>query len=454
MPQAEASNSPRPKNALVLWALFLLTFTEPSSSAEQAITPPRNFTISASALTELLAQKSVHELFQDSSGFLWIRTQDAVHRFDGYKLRSFPPNEAGLGTLGHGSGPQITQDQHGTIWLATLGRGLVFYDPLQSKFQSAQAPVADRPNQNVSTIYSSPGGAIWLGHLNGEVQRFNPLSALIDRKLLLGDAPGSIAGIVEDSDRRLWVATANGGLFTCKPGQIRCTRFLHQALVQTAASGQSINTLTIDRLDRIWLGTADNGIFLIDALEQEVLHFRHEPADRESISDDAIRRLFLDKQGRMWVGTDKGLNVFLGQGRFARFDSSNSYLGDYNVLGLWQDHTGKFWIGTHFGLYTGTETFFETIDENRGLPSNISTAFSRYRDKNIFVATYDGLYQFNTGTATFSELDIPGFQLRDPRVMSINFIDPYLWIGYRSHGLEAVHVETGATHQWSRQDAY
>ena len=181
-------------HALLLLALCcasnLYVFAQTTNTLE-----PRNFKITESPLNDLLSQKSVRELFQDSYGFIWIRTQDGIHRYDGYELRTFPPNQGGLGTLGHGSGRQIIEDQSGNIWIATLDKGPAYYDIYAKDFRaifdsSEGAPAQSKSGLDISSLYRDTDGYIWLGHLDGTIQRLNPITKKVVAQPKLNGATG------------------------------------------------------------------------------------------------------------------------------------------------------------------------------------------------------------------------------------------------------------------------
>ncbi len=70
-----------------------------------------------------LPQTSISDIIQDSSGYIWLATEDGLIRYDGYEFKSFQ-HELGDSTSIRGSFVQlIAEDKDGNIW-AYLGWGL------------------------------------------------------------------------------------------------------------------------------------------------------------------------------------------------------------------------------------------------------------------------------------------------------------------------------------------
>jgi signal transduction histidine kinase/ligand-binding sensor domain-containing protein len=98
--------------APVAWALAALV-TAANAGAQP--TEIRHFTIA-----DGLAHNSVHSLFLDSMGYLWVSTAEGVSRFDG---SSFVTYGIGQG-LGHPIVNGVAEDARGQIWVADWSGGL------------------------------------------------------------------------------------------------------------------------------------------------------------------------------------------------------------------------------------------------------------------------------------------------------------------------------------------
>ncbi len=70
-----------------------------------------------------LSQNSVHCIFQDSEGLLWLGTQDGLNSFDGRDFKTYRHNPADTNTLSDHFILSIAEDANGMIWVGT-GNGL------------------------------------------------------------------------------------------------------------------------------------------------------------------------------------------------------------------------------------------------------------------------------------------------------------------------------------------
>ena len=423
----------------MVFGVLLMTAQALYANADSAELPGiRNFKITESAVSDRLSQKTVRELFQDSRGFLWIRTRDAIYRYDGYELRSFLPDSAVLGALGHGAGRKIVEDSQGTIWLATPGLGLTRYDVRTRKFVQALSKNRDF---EISTIHAGADGTIWLGLVDGSIAVYDPVSRSIvftEKSIAEGN---TIKGFISDNRSFIWALTAHGTLIKCRifPNQCAVDFDLREKLERPIA-----RAFIMDSAGQIWIGTESDGLLKISTDRETMEHFFHVEGQPESLPGDSIQYLYSDRSGRIWVCTDQGVSLVENAGKFLNFDYRNTYLGKYVTLSMLQDSNDNYWIGTHFGLYSGKQSAFSTFDELAGLQDNVITAFAESSTGGIYIASYNGLSYIDD--LENPDLTTPAHSLnsslRDPRVMSLLHDTSNLWIGYRFHGFARLDGKT------------
>ncbi|WP_149241727.1 sensor histidine kinase [Dyadobacter sp. 32] len=154
----------------------------------------------------------------------------------------------------------------------------------------------------------------------------------------------SIAGIFEDKEGILWVATDNGLYYTVgnrnKYTHILFSQEKHRA---------SISSLLTDRQNRLWIGTWGRGAFL---LNNEMNGAQVTPVEAFNRLGDALQRILSlceDNQGNVWAGCDRG--------RIARYDvvSKKATLvapkvfRNSPVRQITKDQKGRLWIGLENG---------------------------------------------------------------------------------------------------------
>ena len=79
--------------------------------------------------TEGLPQATARVFAQDTTGFLWIGTQDGLARFDGYGFKVYRHDRNDIWSLSDSHVTSLLADADGSLWIGTLGGGLDHYDP-------------------------------------------------------------------------------------------------------------------------------------------------------------------------------------------------------------------------------------------------------------------------------------------------------------------------------------
>ena len=66
-----------------------------------------------------LSQNSVHCIYQDRDGFLWLGTQDGLNGFDGHDFKTYKHSETDTTTISDQFVLSITEDSAGYLWVGT-----------------------------------------------------------------------------------------------------------------------------------------------------------------------------------------------------------------------------------------------------------------------------------------------------------------------------------------------
>ncbi|WP_138480596.1 ligand-binding sensor domain-containing protein [Dyadobacter bucti] len=165
----------------------------------------------------------------------------------------------------------------------------------------------------------------------------------------------SIAGIFQDREGILWVATDNG-LYSTAGNRNKYTHILLSQEKHRA----SISSLLADQQNRLWIGTWGRGAFL---LSNELDSAQVAPVGAFNRLGAAMQRMLSlceDNEGNVWAGCD--------QGRIARYNSHSKKADLYvpkvfensGVRQIVKDQTGKLWIALQNGsvwLYDPSKPF-------------------------------------------------------------------------------------------------
>ena len=155
-----------------------------------------------------------------------------------------------------------------------------------------------------------------------------------------------IAGIAQDREGYLWLATGDG-LARYDGAGFKVWR--HDPADPASLPGNSLQALYIDGQDRIWVAAEGRGVSVLDAARQQFRHFRSgHPAQ---LRDEGVFAL-AGRGDEVWFGTQGGELYRIGaDGQVRRFDLEHLLPPDsLHVMALAADPAGNLWIGTTAGL--------------------------------------------------------------------------------------------------------
>src|SRR5687768_8530930 len=208
-----------------------------------------------------LSQASINGIAQDSTGFLWIGTQNGLNRYDGKAFRATWAGSGGVSPVSYGWIRTVFVDHGGRVWASVASHGLFAFDPSQETFApvtvqgrsgegSADVTVWDFADggdtvvvatsagvalirwlgngpslvlpqsgpvegcaAETTAVWRDHAGVLWAGTSDGCVARGVDASG---RRAVpaLGRAPGLVRDLRDGPDGSMAVATDPAGLFT------------------------------------------------------------------------------------------------------------------------------------------------------------------------------------------------------------------------------------------------
>jgi signal transduction histidine kinase/ligand-binding sensor domain-containing protein len=260
----------------------------------------------------------------------------------------------------------ITQTPDGYLWIATP-HGLARFDGVRYK-SFLRYDLPELESNDVSTIFSSRDGALWLGFNRGGVTKLSEGHwETITPQLPLGEDTSWTSSFAEDAVGNIW--------FAYDP-DCKAFRWSQRGLeVFTAKNGigPGDSTYVYQAANRaIWFSTTEGcGVFdgkgfrKIDPMGGSLSHMapshdgsvwcvrqckllRYESdGTREEVADigNAVPSvLYEDHSGDLWIGTkNSGLFRFRG-GSFVRVPTSHP-----NISSIIEDREENLWVGTRGG---------------------------------------------------------------------------------------------------------
>ena len=359
------------------------------------------------SLEDGLAQVSVWDIMQDSSGFLWIGTEGGLHRYDGHNFELFTAEPFDTTSLSRGFVRGMDEAQNGDLWVATNAGGLNRLDPETGRavhYRHRPGDTTSLASDVLGDVIETEAGDVWVATVDAGLDRLKPGSDghFIHYRNVLGASTTLSADLTpslkEDPDGHVWVSTANGAS-RVDPETGTVERFFHEpgtegggarvvygfyfppetpniAWLATSSGLVRLNYRThaverfrvapsedgLDPRNRLrtvvpdpqnptvlWAAGPGAGVVRFDVRAEAYTVYRHDPRDANSLSTNYALTLFADRSGMMWVGTKSaGVNKFSpGALDFSHLRSGSQGLAPGVVYrGLYEDRTGTLWAAS------------------------------------------------------------------------------------------------------------
>ena len=391
-----------------------------------------------------LSQGSVHTIFQDRMGFIWLGTQDGLNRWDGTRFSHFPHEPEDPAYISDQRIQTILQDGDGLLWVGTDGGTVDSLDPITGQFRRL-IPAPEAPRKvilgGIRAMLWEGEHHLWVGGTHGLALLDIRTGAIVRPTFPAGSSPiDSVRCLDRDSEGRL--------LFCHKTGIGRILgpdRAFAESWTQSEI--KKIKALVAAPDGSIWAGAEHFLIQLQDGRETQRIDLRE--LGSPSI---LINRLFFDRDHRMWVATTEGLVLrkpdLDGFYVYRKSITDTHSLSDDEIYTIFEDRSGMLWFGSlsggvdrwhpaslRFGRYPATQT-----------SKNDSTyAFATSSDGDLWIGTFGGLLRWHGDRIEPYVPPAPQPPLpQGLRVMSLlGGSQGRLWIGTRRNGLLRLNPETG-----------
>nr|WP_293839284.1 two-component regulator propeller domain-containing protein [uncultured Arsenicibacter sp.] len=305
----------------------------------------------------------------------------------------------------------MTEDQHGNFWLGSES-GVVMITPDRKEAKHIDRSFAEDlhslSDRAVYSSYVARDGTVWFGTYFGGVnftqtrsRPFNHMFANADGQGLAGKA---VSELVVDAQKKLWIASEDGGISVLDPQTGRYT--FHNR--RNGLSDDNVHGLYIDKRGIVWAGTYLGGLNRIDPKTGAKTVYMHREGDSTSLLNDGVYTILCDRRDRYWIGTVRGLNLFdAATGKFQVFRPDMfQRVFIYNLL---EDSAGMIWITTRFdGIFrynpdTGNLTRYHTGNTPVLHSNQVISIYEDSRHNMWFGLLNGGVYQWDRKTGRVSK---------------------------------------------------
>lgn len=427
-----------------------------------------------------LPQLSVLSMTQDSTGYLWVTTQNGIARFDGVRFRVY--NLENTPELRANIIDRVHLGSDGSLWFAS-SRGLTrlqdnhwsTLDLLPGRDVAVSALFNDGADLLIgseSGLFRLHDGQVTPVALTGEAVR---ALALVGHTIYAG-GNGVVHELRKDQTRALPLpggndAPAVNALLAGSDGLYAATRRGLYRLVESDWSvpdwarplaSSRIEALYRDNDGNLWIGTTEGlyryhprrglelcattaleatawiasvfedreGNLWIGSLTHSLSRLWNGWVSRISVEDGLSDRFVWsvssDDQANLWIGTNTGIEHLLPDGRIQMVGSTRA-LPDPSVYNLFRSSNGDFLIGTRAGMARWSERGLERDPQWEALAQASVRAFVEITPTRYWIGTSQGLYQSDP-----TSLRAFGIEqgLAEPRIRSLMQTQrDELWVG-------------------------
>ncbi len=349
---------------------------------------------------EGLLNNKINKTIKDDLGFLWIATNQGLHRYDGpnsitvFKVDTLKNTNS----LASNIIRSLIKDSQGNLWIGTSYGGLTRYNINNGEWKTFRKE-KDNPssisNDEILCIYEDSQQRLWIG-TEGGLNLFDYQSESFTRYTVDAQDPSSlkakaVLSIMEDHQGWLWVGTWAGGLHLMLDGDKEKTKFLN---FKPSTSKQAFNIWTIfqDRQNRYWIGTYGGGLFLMhlppnasNNVNQtnwapNFYNYLEDKNHENSLSNSQVTDIMQDRNGQLWIGTSYGINCI---------EPKN------------MPDTSEYNYGIKKRPSIDFNRYYSDLENLNSLPNNTITSMNEDEEGIIWIGTANGLSQYNWYTSQF-----------------------------------------------------
>ncbi len=435
----EYSKPPVRKPVFFLFSLFLCA----GLFGQQV----KRFSFTHHSTSAGLASNEVTTVTQDSSGYIWIGTNNGLQRFDGVRFLTFRSRKNDPTSLPFNSIIQLLYDRRNNLWVITADQKIGIFDTKRFKFHEARVRESDPAwlgrgkrlveddQGNLVLLFVYAGFVTWNEERREFAREYNFIPPPPD--------PGVVDVIHQPGTAKYWMGTASGMIcFDRRSGQFSDTRgnTAHEKLIDERGSLPLPQNLMIDRSGRLWFDSWSGGVPLIYCYD-----LRNDRTVVNGYNLGGLTHGYIEvtgflqqKDGTVWV---KGLGVlarFLEQQKefqvvYNGYENEQS-IAYSRINNFFEDREENMWIATNTnGLYhfKPSAQFFTNIRQiNRrtGMPGDGSMmSFIQLKNGDLLAGAWsDGLYRFDSNY-TAKPLNIRGIDSGD-----------FAWCLARSHDSDII----------------
>ncbi len=332
-----------------------------------------------------LSQNSVHCIYRDRSGLVWIGTQDGLNKFDGKTFTSYRHSDIDEQTISDQFVLTIKEDSKGFLWIGTRN-GLNKFDKRSGKFTRYYSSAEDKHifQASYETFYIEEGNMIY--GLKVKPFVLDPATKKVKH---INSPSSSVGHWIIAAKYKAWYTDTLGKSYYYDDVRTGKYQIIESSPLNPGNGSAPISLFCKNNLLVYCSSSSSSEIIFYNTESQKSLKKFLLPLRISSISYD-------EKADVLWLSCSDGLYQMNMQGKISKIDNGAApkySLPPGTILCSYTDNEGSLWVGTAGSGLAVSNTIYNNYTL---LPSpaqgSIVTAVT-IADNILFVATRSGLYK-------------------------------------------------------------
>lgn len=336
-----------------------------------------------------LLQLNTKALALDDMGYLWVGTEDGLHRFNGYEFKSYIANPKDSISIpdDHIRGLFSVND---TLWIATNSKGIVGYKRSENRFFTFRPKSKNQDDFNVAYKILPFNTKHVLFSVKNNFVLFNR----DDKSHRIYHLPekyaeNKVEDVISVGFNRYWLATSQSGL-------LEFNFQTHEFRQHETFKPETISCF-INSKDQVYIGT-NHGVYIYNKLQQTFI--------KSSINHDVTGGYKLNEFEYL-ISTTKGILKYnsvtnLYQPVVFKNSKENKHYAAVSLTEFLGDDNGNVWFGTegeglfHYNKFQNKfkshSIHFPELYEDQRI-----SIFPIYRENDslLWLGTYAGTVKYN-----------------------------------------------------------
>ncbi|MCW5552316.1 MAG: hypothetical protein KIS67_09105 [Verrucomicrobiae bacterium] len=372
-----------------------------------------------------LPANKVNALLQTSDGYLWVGTVAGLARFDGLRFTVFDesnvPEMADTGS----NIRALHEDEQKRLWIGARG-GLLCRDEDRFVRFAGQESLIEK---QILCFTPRTAGGFWFG-AKEKVGVWDGQAIAWEAKFKL-ESEDRVLSLTEGPQDRLWVGCLSG-LYCLDLNEGDVTGPIQRA-GHRLGDHVSVAGLLVDRDKKLWVGTSDGGWWIESPTAQPK---RILDADQNSFRFLALASFAETKDGIVWATrpSRSGLIRLVSEPGVTKATHLAEEIGD--SLCITVDAEGALWIGTrHQGLFRLRPRVFSTLTFHPDIGWNSIRWVTEGPDGSIWFANDRAFIRWDGRNLRFSE--VRNLQREQPPPINTAAVLPTgkMWAGFPLGGV-------------------